>query len=96
MPLEEKELEEFVSEEGSFVVFVPNTLPGQLVKAHVKNQVKSMLNVNLIDVLKPSEDEVEVPYQDIPGAPYIQLPIELQHQYKKESTLSLFKRIGKS
>ncbi len=83
------------SEEGSFVVFVPNTLPGQLVKAQIKKSSKKYAEAKLIDVLQPSKDEVEVPYQDIPGAPYIQLPIELQHQYKKESTLSLFKRIGK-
>lgn len=83
------------SEEGSFVVFVPNTLPGQLVKAQISKSSKNYAEAKLIDVLEPSEDEVEVPFQDIPGAPYIQLPIDLQHQYKKESTLSLFKRIGK-
>ncbi len=83
------------SEEGSFVVFVPNTLPGQLVKAQVQKSSKKYAEAKLIDVLEPSENEVEVPFQDIPGAPYIQLPIELQHKYKKESTLSLFKRIGK-
>jgi 23S rRNA (uracil1939-C5)-methyltransferase len=83
------------SEEGSFVVFVPNTLPGQLVKAQINKSSKNYAEAKLIDVLEPSENEVEVPFQDIPGAPYIQLPIELQHQYKKESTLSLFKRIGK-
>ena len=83
------------SEEGVFVVFVPNTLPGQLVKAQVSKSSKNYAECKLIDVLEPSENEVAVPYQDIPGAPYIQLPIEIQHQYKKESTLSLFKRIGK-
>jgi 23S rRNA (uracil1939-C5)-methyltransferase len=83
------------TEDGSFVVFVPNTLPGQLVKAQVQKSSKKYAEAKLIDVLEPSENEVEVPFQDIPGAPYIQLPIELQHQYKKESTLSLFKRIGK-
>ena len=83
------------SEEGDFVVFVPNTLPGQLVKAQISKSSKKYAEAKLIDVLESSEDEVEVPFQDIPGAPYIQLPIELQHQYKKESTLSLFKRIGK-
>jgi 23S rRNA (uracil1939-C5)-methyltransferase len=76
------------SEEGTFVVFVPNTLPGQLVKAQVNKSSKNYAECKLIDVLEPSENEVEVPFQDIPGAPYIQLPIELQHQYKKE-------RIGK-
>ena len=83
------------SEEGDFVVFVPNTLPGQLVKVQISKSSKKYAEAKLIDVLEPSEDEVEVAFQDIPGAPYIQLPIELQHQYKKESTLSLFKRIGK-
>ncbi|WP_299016742.1 23S rRNA (uracil(1939)-C(5))-methyltransferase RlmD [uncultured Polaribacter sp.] len=83
------------SEEGSFVVFVANTLPGQLVKVRISKSSKKYAEAKLIDVLEPSKDEVEVAYQDIPGAPYIQLPIELQHKYKKESTLSLFKRIGK-
>ncbi|WP_166381747.1 23S rRNA (uracil(1939)-C(5))-methyltransferase RlmD [Polaribacter sp. 11A2H] len=83
------------SEEGSFVIFVPNTLPGQLVKAQISKSSKNYAEAKLIDVLEPSKDEVEVPFQDIPGAPYIQLPIDLQHQYKKESTLTLFKKIGK-
>ncbi len=83
------------SEEGVFVVFVPNTLPGQLVKARVAKSQKKYAECKLIEVIKHSDDEVELPFQDIPGAPYIQLPIDLQHQYKKESTLSLFKRIGK-
>ena len=83
------------SEEGSFVILIPNTLPGQLVKAQINKSSKNYAEAKLIDVLEPSKDEIEVPYQDIPGAPYIQLPIELQHQYKKESTLSLFKKIGK-
>ncbi len=83
------------SEEGVFVVFIPNTLPGQLVKARVDKSKKKYAECKLIEVLKHSDDEVQVPFQDIPGAPYIQLPIDLQHQYKKESTLSLFKRIGK-
>ncbi|RSK38247.1 23S rRNA (uracil(1939)-C(5))-methyltransferase RlmD [Mangrovimonas spongiae] len=83
------------NEHGEFVVFVPNTLPGQLVKAQVKKSSKKYAECKLIDVLQSSPDEVEMPYQDIPGAPYIKLPIDLQHKYKKESTLSLFKKIGK-
>ena len=83
------------NEKGEFVVFVPNTLPGQLVKAQIKKTSKKYAEAKLVDVLEKSEDEIEVPFQDIPGAPYINLPIDLQHQYKKESTLSLFKRIGK-
>ncbi|MBS9774301.1 MAG: 23S rRNA (uracil(1939)-C(5))-methyltransferase RlmD [Tenacibaculum sp.] len=83
------------NEHGEFVVFIPNTLPGQLVKAQVKKFSKKYAECKLFEVLKTSEDEVDVPYQEIPGAPYIKLPIEKQHNYKKESTLQLFKRIGK-
>jgi len=83
------------NEHGEFVVFVPNTLPGQLVKAQVKKSSKSYAECKLFEVLKPSEDEIDLPYQDIPGAPYIKLPLKKQHVYKKQSTLELFKRIGK-
>lgn len=83
------------SEQGDFVVFVPNTLPGQWVKAQVKKSSKTFAECKLLEVLKPSEDEIVLPYQEIPGAPYIKLPIDKQHQYKKESTLELYRRIGK-
>ena len=62
-------------------------------KAQISKSSKKYAEAKLIDVLEPSEDEVEVPFQDIPGAPYIQLPIELQHQYKKESTLPYSKEL---
>ncbi|MEM9886666.1 MAG: 23S rRNA (uracil(1939)-C(5))-methyltransferase RlmD [Bacteroidota bacterium] len=83
------------NEKGEFVVFVNNTLPGQFVKAKVKKSSKTYASCQLIEVLRASEEEVAVPYQAIPGAPFIRLPIEKQHAYKKQSTLELFKRIGK-
>ncbi|NQZ77297.1 MAG: 23S rRNA (uracil(1939)-C(5))-methyltransferase RlmD [Ekhidna sp.] len=83
------------NEHGEFVVFVPNSLPGQYVKAQVKKASKTFAECKLLEVLDHSDDEIEVPYQQIPGAPYIKLPIEKQHQYKKQSTIELLKRIGK-
>ncbi|OSY89091.1 RNA methyltransferase [Tenacibaculum holothuriorum] len=83
------------SEEGEFVVFVPNTLPGQLVKARIDKSKKKYAEAKLLEVLKDSEDETTSPYQQIPGAPYIKLPIEKQHEYKYSSTMDLFKKIGK-
>ncbi|MDO6801713.1 23S rRNA (uracil(1939)-C(5))-methyltransferase RlmD [Wenyingzhuangia sp. 1_MG-2023] len=83
------------NEEGEFVVFVPNTLPGQTVRAQINKTSKRYAEAKLFEVLSPSDQEVEVPFQAIPGAPYIKLPIDIQHQYKKDSTLELFKRIGK-
>ena len=83
------------NEHGEFVVFVPNTLPGQLVKAQIKKASKKYAEGKLFEVLESSSDELEIPYQEIAGAPYIKLPVEKQHEYKKDSTLQLFKRIGK-
>ena len=83
------------NDEGSFVLFVPNTLPGQKVSARVVKSKKSYAECKLIDILEMSEDEVALEYQEIPGAPYIQLPIDKQHNYKYTSTMDLFKKIGK-
>ena len=83
------------NEHGEFVVFVPNTLPGQLVKAQVKKSSKKYAECKLFEVLEPSSDEIEMPFQEIAGAPYIKLPVKKQHNYKKDSTFQLFKRIGK-
>ncbi|NQX87014.1 MAG: 23S rRNA (uracil(1939)-C(5))-methyltransferase RlmD [Flavobacteriaceae bacterium] len=82
-------------EEGSFVLFVPNTLPGQTVSARVVKSKKSYAECKLIDILEMSPDEIALDYQEIPGAPYIQLPVEKQHDYKYTSTMDLFKKIGK-
>ena len=83
------------NEHGEFVVFVPNSLPGQVVKAQVKKAGKTFAECKLLEVLKPSKEETNIPYQEIPGAPYIRLPIEKQHAYKKQSTIELYRRIGK-
>jgi 23S rRNA (uracil1939-C5)-methyltransferase len=83
------------TEKGDFAVFVQNTIPGQTVRARVEKAQKRYAECKLLEVIKRSADEVESPYQPIPGAPYITLPIEKQVEYKKRTTLELFKRIGK-
>ena len=83
------------SEHGEFVIFVPNTLPGQLVKARVDKSKKKYAECKLLEVIKSSEEEIPSTYQQISGAPYIKLPIHKQHEYKYKSTMDLFKKIGK-
>jgi len=83
------------SDLGEFVVFVHNTLPGQLVKARVTKSQKSYAECKLMEVLEASKDEITSDFQEIPGAPYIKLPIEKQHEYKYSSTMTLFKKFAK-
>lgn len=82
------------TEEGEFVCFVENSLPGQKVLATVQKCKKKHAECKLVEILKKSDAEIEIPYQRIPGAPYAQLPIELQEQNKKNTCFQLFKRIG--
>lgn len=82
------------TEDGSYVVFVDNTFPGQVVKAKIEKKRKRHAEGKLLEVIKRSEQEAELPYQEISGGPYIFVPIELQEEYKKTSTLEIFKRIS--
>ena len=82
------------SEEGDFVLFVENTFPGQRVLARVEKKRKRHAECKLIEILQRSPQEVSLSYQEISGAPYVYVPIELQHQYKKDATLDVFRKIG--
>ncbi len=82
------------TEEGDFVVFVPNALPGQKVKARITKCKKNYAEAKLEKVLKRSPEEIDVPYQEISGAPYAKWPIALQEKHKKDSSLDLFKKFG--
>ncbi len=82
-------------EEGKIVIFVPNTIPGQTVKARIFKKKKSFLEGKLIEILEKSPDETPVDFQPISGAPYITLPVEKQREYKKSTTIEQYRRIGK-
>ena len=82
------------TERGDFVLFIKNTLPGQVVRAKVIKKKHRFAHCKLHKVQQPSPDEISIPYQTIPGAPFARFPISKQKQYKQESTLGMFKRIS--
>ena len=83
------------TEQGAFVVFVPNTFPGQHVKARIAQSKKRYAEGKLIEILRPSPAEASIPYQPIPGAPYATLPLHIQEQYKEESAIKLLHDFAK-
>jgi len=83
------------TEDGFYVVFVDNSFPGQRIKARIEKKKKKYAEAKLIDILERSDLEVINSFQEISGGPYIFVPIHLQEKAKKETTLELFKRIGK-
>ena len=82
------------TEKGDFTVFVQNTFPGQTVKAQVSICKNRYAECRLMDVIKKAPEEVSLDFQPIPGAPYATFPIKVQHKYKEETTLDVFRRIA--
>ncbi|MGB0999863.1 MAG: 23S rRNA (uracil(1939)-C(5))-methyltransferase RlmD, partial [Flavobacteriales bacterium] len=89
-----KGIAKITSDEGEFIVFVANTLTGQTVEAAITKCKKRYAEARLERLIAPSPEEIDLPYQDIPGAPFAHWPIHLQEQHKQASALHLFRTIG--
>jgi 23S rRNA (uracil1939-C5)-methyltransferase len=83
------------TEEGEIVAFVPNAITGQKVRCRIAKVRKRHLETKLMEVLERAPSEIKIPYQPISGAPFATLPIEIQEETKKETTIDLLQRIGK-
>lgn len=81
--------------DGDYVIFVPNTFTGQKVSARVVKRRKKHAECKLVEIIEKSPLEQDMPYQPISGAPFINLPISVQKDFKKDSCLNVYKRIGK-
>ena len=83
------------TDKGPFIIFVQNTFPGQLVRCRVVKCKSKYAECRLEEVLERAPEEVDPGYQDISGAPYTHVPIELQKKLKESTALDLYKRIGR-
>ena len=90
-----KGIAKIATEKGDYVLFVPNTIKGQKVRARVVKRKSSFAECKLVEVLEKSPDEVTLPYQAISGAPYATLPIEIQHKNKQEQVFDIYKKLAK-
>jgi len=79
---------------GSFVLFVQNTFPGQKVLARVTKKRKKHAECSLLKVLERSPQEVISEFQEISGAPYIHVPPAIQEEQKEKVTLEVYRRIA--
>lgn len=82
------------SEEGDYIVFVDNAFPGQKVRVRVAKKRRKYAEAKLLEVLERSPKETVSEFQEISGAPYIYVPVELQEELKKDSTLDVIRKIG--
>lgn len=89
-----KGIAKILTEEGDYIIFVDNTYPGQTANARITKKKKRFAEAKLIDVIERSGVEVVSDFQEISGAPYIYVPIELQERAKQQATLEVIRRIG--
>ena len=82
------------TEKGPFVVFVQNAMPGQTVEAQVIKCKSNHAECRLLKVVEPADYELSLPHQPIPGAPYLTAPMALQHEWKQDTALDLYRRIA--
>jgi len=82
------------TENGDYIIFVLNTIPGQTVKARIIKKKKRFAEAKVTEIVQHAHDEINIPYQHIPGAPFATWPVEKQQEHKKTSTLEVLKRLG--
>ncbi len=82
------------SDNGAYILFVQNAFPGQKVLALVKKKRKKYANCQLIKVLERSPYEEISSFQEISGAPYIYVPTSVQEEYKKATTIEVYRRLA--
>jgi 23S rRNA (uracil-5-)-methyltransferase RumA len=83
-----------IKEADGFVVFVDNAFPGQRVMAKIDVKRKRHAEAKLVEVLQRSPKEEISNFQEISGGPYIYVPLEIQREYKIQSTIETFRRIS--
>lgn len=89
-----KGISKIPTDDGHFVVFVQNAFPGQNVRAKISKKRKNHAEANLVKVLQRSEKELVTEFQEISGGPYIRVPIDVQKEVKKNSSLDVLTRIS--
>jgi 23S rRNA (uracil1939-C5)-methyltransferase len=88
-----------VARDDGYVVFVVGALPGDLVRARVVKRKKGYAEAEVAELLKPSPDRIPATClhggDPCPGAPWQELPYELQLEHKQRQVRDALERIGK-
>jgi 23S rRNA (uracil-5-)-methyltransferase RumA len=89
-----KGMAKMTTDNGEWVVFVPNTIPGQKIECRLTKKRTRHGEARLMKVLEKSPLEIDLPYQEVSGAPFAKLPLEKQRFYKKRDSLIQFQKLA--
>jgi len=88
-----------VARADGFVVFVEGALPGDRVRARLTKSKRGYGEARVVELLRPSDDRIEASCMHegelCPGAPWQQLPYELQLRHKRDQVADALGRIGR-
>ena len=91
-------LENEEDKDKKWVVFVPNTLPGELVRVRIVKNMKSFSQAELVSVLEKSEDRVSPPckyFGECGGCDYQHMTLAAQRTAKRAQVINALTKIGK-
>src|SRR5918999_3263897 len=87
-----------IARRNGYVVFVRGALPGDRVRASVTKAKRDFAEAEALEILRPSADRVPPPCdhggEPCPGAPWQELPYELQLFHKERQVADALSRIG--
>jgi 23S rRNA (uracil1939-C5)-methyltransferase len=87
-----------VARRNGYVVFVAGALPGDLVRARLTKAKRAYAEAQAVEILRPSADRVpsrcDHGGEPCPGAPWQELPYDLQLRHKHEQVDDALRRIG--
>jgi 23S rRNA (uracil1939-C5)-methyltransferase len=82
---------------GDFVVFVPNTVPGDLIRAKVKSTKKNYSDAKLEEVINRSDKRVQplcIHFGTCNGCKMQNIDYTYQLEIKRQNVINAFERIG--
>lgn len=82
------------TDDKPFTIFVDGGLPEQVLKVQITKKKKRYAEAKILKVIKVSPLEVKHDFQPIPGAPWLNLPIEVQQQHKQNQVFELFRKFA--
>jgi 23S rRNA (uracil1939-C5)-methyltransferase len=87
-----------IARRDGFVVFVRGALPGDRARARVTKSKRHFAEAEAVEILRPSPDRIPARCdhggEPCPGAPWQELPYELQLDHKQRQVTDALQRIG--
>lgn len=98
VPADDDQRDSYEKDDKNWVVFVPNTIPGETIRCKVYRNYGSYSDADLLEIVEESPDRVEPPcplFEECGGCQYQHMNIKSQREWKTSQVQELLERVGK-